>query len=106
MVTFEQFKSMDIRIAKIVSAEDHPNADKLYVLTVDAGGETKKVVAGIKPYYAKEELPDKLVILLNNLEPAAIRGVQSEGMVLAAKDADGLTLLRPEKEVKIGSPVS
>ena len=106
MITFEQFKAMDIRIAKITAVEDHPNADKLYVLTVESGGQTKKIVAGIKEHYTKEELPDKEVVLLNNLEPATIRGVRSEGMALAAKDGEKLVLLVPEKEIKTGSPVS
>lgn len=106
MITFEQFKAMDIRIAKIVAACDHPNADKLLVLTVEIGGQTKKLVAGIKQHYTKEKLHGKQVVMLNNLEPATIRGVRSEGMVLAAKDGERLALLVPEKEVEVGSPVS
>ena len=106
MVKFDQFKAIDIRIAKIVSAEDHPNADRLYVVTVDIGGATKKVVAGIKKFYTKEELVDKLVVVVTNLEPATIRGVLSEGMILAAKDNEKLTVLTPEKEASVGSAVS
>jgi len=106
MIKFEQFKSMDIRIGKILEAEDHPNADKLYLLTVDVGGDKKKLVAGVKQHYTKEELINKQVVVLNNLEPATIRGVESHGMVLATKDGDKLAVLIPEKEVKIGSPVS
>ncbi|MCQ9206607.1 MAG: methionine--tRNA ligase subunit beta [Omnitrophica bacterium] len=106
MITFDQFKAIDIRIAKIVSAEDHPNADKLYVLTVEVGEGTKKLVAGIKEHYTKEELVNKEVVVINNLQPATIRGVQSEGMALATKDGGKLALLVPEKEVKVGSPVS
>ena len=106
MITFDQFKAIDIRIARIVSAEDHPNADKLYVLTVEVGEGTKKLVAGIKEHYTKEELVNKEVVVVNNLKPATIRGVQSEGMALATKDDGKLALLVPEKEVKVGSPVS
>jgi len=106
MVTFEQFKQMDIRIAKIVSVEDHPNADKLYVVTVETGDGNKKLVAGIKQYYSKDELLDKQVVMIDNLEPATIRGVQSNGMVLVAKDEGALAILVPEKKVKTGSPVS
>jgi methionyl-tRNA synthetase len=106
MITFEHFKAMDIRIAKVISAEDHPNADKLYLLNVEIGGQTKKLVAGIKEHYTKEELIGKEVVVVNNLEPATIRGVQSEGMALATKDGEKLALLVPEKEVKVGSPVS
>ena len=106
MITFDQFKAMDIRIAKIIACDDHPNADKLYVLTVNAGSETKKLVAGVKMHYSKEELINKEIVLLNNLEPATIRGVESHGMALATKDGEKLALLIPEKEVKVGSPVS
>ena len=106
MVTFDQFKAMDIRIGKILSAEDHPNADKLYVVKVDIGGDTKTMVAGIKEHYAKEDLPNRQVVVITNLEPATIRGVQSEGMVLATKDGDKLAILMPEKEVTVGSRVS
>lgn len=106
MITFDQFKAMDIRIAKITEVEDHPNADKLYVITVEVGGATKKVIAGVKEHYSAEELLGKEVVLLNNLEPATIRGVQSEGMILATKDGEKLAILMPEKEVTVGSPVS
>ena len=106
MIKFEQFKQMDIRIAKITAVEDHPNADKLYIATVDTGGKTKKLVAGIREHYTKEELINKEVVVLDNLEPATIRGVQSEGMILATKDGEKLAILVPEKEVKVGSPVS
>ena len=106
MITFDQFKAIDIRIARIVSAEDHPNADKLYILTVEAGEGVKKLVAGIKEHYTKEELVNKEIVVVNNLKPATIRGVQSEGMALATKDGGKLALLVPEKEVTVGSPVS
>lgn len=106
MVKFDQFKQMDIRIGKIVEIIDHPNADKLYIATVETGDATKKLVAGVKEHYTKEELLNKQVVILNNLEPATIRGVQSEGMILATKDGGKLSILIPEKEVKVGSPVS
>jgi len=106
MVTFDQFKQMDLRIGKIVTCEDHPNADKLYLLSVDIGGGTRKLVAGIKGHYSKDELINKKVVVIANLETATIRGVQSEGMVLATKDKEKLALLIPEKDVEIGSPIS
>jgi len=106
MITFEQFKALEIRIAKIVACEVHPNADKLYVVTVEVGEKQKKVVAGIKNYYSIEELIGKSVVLLDNLEPATIRGVQSEGMILATRDGDKLAVLTPDRETASGSPVS
>lgn len=105
-VKFEDFKKLDLKIAKILKVEDHPNADKLYLVTVATGEAEKTIVAGIKPYYKKEELEGKSVVIIDNLEPANIRGVVSNGMVLAAKDGVALAVLVPEKEIKIGSPVS
>ena len=105
-VTFEDFKKLDIRIAKIIKVEEHPNADKLYLVTVSTGEAEKTVVAGIRPYYKKEELEGKSVVIIDNLEPATIRGVVSNGMLLASKDDNTLAVLIPERAVKIGSPVS
>ena len=106
MISFDQFKAMDMRIAKITAVDDHPNADKLYLLKVELGGTTKNIVAGIKQYYTKDELLNREIVIVNNLEPAIIRGVQSEGMLLATKDSEKLAILIPEKEVKTGSPIS
>ena len=106
MVSFNEFKTMEIKIAKIISADDHPNADKLYVLRIDIGGEERQIVAGIKAYYVKEDLPGKQIVVITNLEPAIIRGVESNGMLLAAKDENGIVLIRPERETKLGSPIS
>lgn len=104
-VSFEDFKKVSLKIAKIKDVKDHPNADRLYILTVEVGEETKEVVAGIKNAYKPEELKDKLVVMVENLQPATIRGVESNGMVLAAHDEDTLTLLIPEKPVSSGSQV-
>ncbi len=106
MLTLEEFRKMELRVARVVNVEDHPQADRLYILTVDDGSTQKKIVAGIKPYYTKESLQNRLFILVNNMEPATIRGVQSEGMLLAAKDGQTLSILTVEKDVLVGSPVS
>jgi len=106
MITFNQFKEMSLVIARIVAVEEHPNADKLYIVTVDTGSETKKLVAGIKQHYQKEELLNKKVVVLDNLEPATIRGIESSGMILVAKDDAQLAILAPEKDVAVGSKVS
>jgi len=106
MVSFENFKALDMRIAKITGCEEHPNADKLYVLTVDSGSDPKKIVAGIRLHYKKEELLGKEVVVVNNLEPASIRGVESHGMVLAAHDGERIVFLKPEREVAAGSKIS
>ena len=106
MVKFDDFKKLSIKIAKVLKVEDHPNADKLYILTITTGDTEKKIVAGIKQYYKPDELTGKSIVLVDNLEPANIRGVTSEGMLLAAHDGQTLSILVPEKEVKVGSVIS
>lgn len=106
IVKFEDFKQLHLKIAKILKVEDHPNADKLYILTITTGEAEKTIVAGIRPYYKPEELIGRSIVVVDNLEPAEIRGVVSNGMLLAAKDDKSLAILVPEKEVKTGSPVS
>ncbi|MFC1804729.1 methionine--tRNA ligase subunit beta [Candidatus Omnitrophota bacterium] len=105
MATIDDFKKIELRVAKIVEAEDHPNADRLYVLKVELGDKTKQAVAGIKASYKKEELIGKLVVFVDNLEPATLRGVQSQGMVLAAQDEAGICVISPAREVKLGTTV-
>lgn len=106
-VTFDEFKKMDLRIGKIVSVEDHTNANKLYVIKVDiGGGEIRQVVAGIKPFYAKEALVGRSVVVICNLQTAVIRGVESRGMILAASGAGTVVTLTLDKELPAGSKVS
>jgi len=105
MISFEDFKRLDIRIAKILEVSDHPNADKLYVLRVDWGDGEKTLVAGIKSSYKKEDLVDKQIVVLVNLEPANIRGVRSEGMLLACQDEKGISLISPDRKVELGSQI-
>ncbi len=105
-VTFAEFKRLDLRIGRVVSARRIPGTDKLLVLEVDLGGETRQLVAGLAPYYTPESLVGREVVVVANLEPKVIRGVRSEGMLLAA-DVDGRpVLLRPDEEVPPGSPVT
>ena len=101
----EEFRRLDLRIGTILSATDHPQADRLLVLTVDVGGETRQLVAGIKGPYQAAELAGKQIIVVANLAPATIRGVESQGMVLAAKDSIQLALLVPERPIQAGSTV-
>ena len=100
------FRKVDLRTAKIISAEAVPKAKKLFRLQVQLGEETRQVVAGLAEHYAAEELPGKTVILVANLKPATIRGVESRGMLLAVDDGKRLTLLSPEGDVASGKPVS
>ena len=105
MATIEDFKKLDLRIARIKEVADHPNADKLYVITVELADRTKQIVAGIKKSYSREELVGRLVVLVDNLEPAVLRGVESQGMLLAASDENGIAVLSPDKPVALGSVV-
>src|SRR3989338_9870283 len=86
-ISIADFKKIDLRVAKILDVQEIPGADKLWKLTVDVGCEKKEIVAGIKTFYDKPSLLGKSIIVVNNLAPAVIRGAESRGMLLAAKDA-------------------
>jgi methionine--tRNA ligase beta chain len=105
MVSLEEFKKLDIRIARILEVKDHPNADKLLVLKIDNGQAEKQIVAGIKNFYKKEDLLGKQIVVVDNLEPVTLRGESSQGMLLAAQDENTISVLIPDKAVKQGSPV-
>lgn len=106
-VAIGDFRKLDLRIGKIVSAEDHPNADKLYVLRIDiGGGETRQIVAGVKEFVPRDSLPGKSVVVLCNLPTAKLRGVESQGMMLAATGGGTIAVLSPQPEVPTGSKVS
>ena len=105
-VPFSEFKKLDIRVARVLSVENHPNADKLYVLKVDSGAGERQIVAGLRPYYKAEELAGRAIVMVVNLEPAVLRGVQSQGMLLAATDAGRVMLLRPDAEAAPGARIS
>ncbi len=105
MITLEEFLKVELKVVQVVEAKVHPNADKLLVLTVDTGAERKEIVAGIALQYSVSELVGKKVILVNNLQPAALRGVVSNGMILAAKDGELLSLVTPERPVSAGATV-
>lgn len=105
MVTFEEFKKLEIKVAQIKAVREHPNADKLYCLIIDVGGIEKQIVAGIKLFYQPSDLIGKKIVVINNLEPAVIRGEKSEAMLLAASDAKGITVLTLERDCEVGSTV-
>lgn len=96
---------MEIKVAQVKSVRELPNADKLYCLTIDVGKEEKQIVAGIKLFYKPEELLNKKIVVINNLEPAIIRGEKSEAMLLAASDEKGIAVLIPDRDTQTGSPV-
>ena len=105
MVSFNEFKLVDLRIAKVLSVEPHPYADRLYVLKVDLGAEQKQLVAGLKGHYQPEQLVGRSVVVVNNLQPATLRGVESQGMLLAAQDGEKVVIVVPDGDVAPGSQV-
>ena len=105
MATIQDFRKLELKVAQTKEVSEHPNADKLLVLTLDLGDRTKQVVAGIKSFYTRETLLGKYVVVVDNLDPAVLRGVESQGMVLAGSDESGIVLISPEKPLKLGSVV-
>ncbi len=104
LITLEEFQKMDFRVAKILAAENIKKSDKLLKLTVDLG-EERTVVAGIARSYKPEELVGKTIILLANLQPTKLMGVESQGMLMAADGTDGVVLATFDKEAKVGAKV-
>ncbi|MBP9865390.1 MAG: methionine--tRNA ligase subunit beta [Candidatus Omnitrophica bacterium] len=105
MPTLDDFKKFEFKVAQIEAAEPHPNADKLIVLKLRVGEVQKQIVAGIRLHYTPEELVGKKIVIIDNLDPAVIRGVESQGMLLAASDETRLSLVTPEREVSSGARV-
>jgi len=105
MVTIDDFRKLELKIAQIKEVNDHPDAERLYVITIDLGDKTKQIVAGIRPFYAKEDLVGKQVVVVDNLEPVVLRGVESEAMLLASQDEEGVCIISPLRQVKLGSVV-
>jgi methionyl-tRNA synthetase len=106
-IDFEDFMKVEMKTGKVIAIDDHPNADKLYVVTIQDGPEsTRTVCAGLKGIYEKEQLLGKQVIFVANLKPRKLRGIMSEGMILAADDGDGnVSVLTLDSEMPNGSQV-
>ena len=104
-IPYEDFAKLELRIAEVLEAVEHPNATRLLVLKVKVGEEVRQVVAGIREAYPTAELVGRRVVLLANLAPAMIRGVESQGMLLAADLEGKAVLLRPDRDVPSGSRV-
>ncbi len=108
-VSFDDWSKLDLRVAQIKKVENIEEADKLYKVTIDVGELGERVIcAGIKEFYEKDELKDKQIIIIANLEPRVMRGIESQGMLLAAvsEDPKQVILLSPEKKVNNGLKVS
>lgn len=105
-VSIDDFARLDFRVAKILSCEDHPNADKLYVLKIKIGDEERQIVSGIKKWYNPQDLIDKKVVVIYNLKPVKLRGVKSQGMVLAAEKGKKLSLVSTLEDIPDGAKIS
>lgn len=105
-IPYGDFAKVEMKIGKIVEINDHPNADKLYILTVDLGeNKTRTIVAGLRNKYSKEQLIDKKAIFVTNLQPATLRGIESDGMILAAVSEDETAIISPDKKVEEGTRI-
>ena len=104
-ITFDDFKKLDIRIGTVEKVEPHSNADKLWLLDVNFGGPTKRIVTGLRGIYESDELLGKKIAVLVNLAPAKFRGEDSNGMLLAAEGDGVVSLLQPDKDIEDGSEV-
>lgn len=104
-ISYDDFSRLDLRVVRVLEAKRVEKADRLLQLTVDLGSEQRTIVAGIAQHYAPEQLLGKKLVLLANLEPARIRGIRSEGMLLAASDEQGLEVLSLDSDIALGSRV-
>ena len=105
-ITIDDFAKLDLRIGTVIDCKPHPKADRLLVEQIDLGGEVRQVVSGIAKSYKPEEMIGKQVVLVANLKPVKLRGVESQGMILCATDDDKLRLITVDSAAKNGSKVS
>lgn len=107
-ITFDDFAKLDLRVARVLEARAHPNADKLLLIKVDLGDEQRQIVAGIRGYYEPEALVGKLIVVVKNLAPRTMRGEVSQGMLLAASNEDRsqVVVVSPLVDILPGAKVS
>ena len=107
-ITFDDFVKLKLRVGKVTEAQPHPNADKLILMQVDLGDEKRQLCAGLRGYYEPEDLVGKNIIMVVNLPPRKMRGLESQGMLLAASTPDHsqVILLTTDKDIAPGSAVS
>ena len=106
VVAYEDFARLELVVAEVFEAREHPNADKLLLLTIDVGDARRQIVAGIRGHYEPGALVGRRIVVVKNLAPRKVRGELSEGMLLAASTGERIVLLQPDSDVPAGSPVS
>jgi methionyl-tRNA synthetase len=104
--TIDDFEKLDMRVAEIIKVEKHPNADKLLVFQLKIGDETRQVVSGIAKWYKPEDLAGKKVVMVYNLEPVTLRGVESNGMILSAEKGKMLSVVSTLEDIPSGATIS
>ena len=104
-IQYEDFTKVELKVGKVVTCDIHPNADKLYVIQVDLGTEKRQIVSGIRQFYKPEDLVGKNVIIVCNLAPRMMRGIESKGMLLAASGAGDVSIATLVRDVPPGSGV-
>ena len=105
-VSIDDFAKLDLRVAKVISCEKVKKSSKLLKLQLDIGIETRQVVSGIAKYYTPDELVGKKVIMIANLKPAKLMGIESQGMILAASNENQLVLATIDKDIPVGTKLS
>lgn len=105
-IDIKQFGEIELKVAKVLSAEKPEGADKLILMKIDIGGEERQIVAGIGPWYSPDQMVGKTIIAVTNLKPATIRGHESRGMLLAAMSGPDLAIVTLDKELPPGAPIS
>jgi tRNA-binding protein len=106
MIIFEDFEKIDLRLAKIISAERVDGSEKLLKIQAEIGEEKRQIIAGIGKFYAPEDLIDKTIVVVANLEPRMMMGLESQAMLLAVKDGENLSIITPEKQMSSGLKLS
>ena len=107
-VSFDDFTKLKLRVGRVIEASDHPNADRLLVLKVDLGNEQCQLCAGLKGHYTPDQLVGRNLVVVANLAPRMMRGIESQGMLLAATtpDQSRVVIVSPESDIEPGSPVT
>lgn len=104
-INFEEFQKIDLRVARVITAEKVEGSEKLLKLQIDLGEEKRQIIAGIQQFYQPEDLTGKEIVVVANLEPRVIFGLESQGMLLAADDKGQPVILKPDEEVPSGTQI-
>ncbi len=105
MITIDDFKKVELKVAKVLSAENIEGSEKLLKLQIDLGSEQRQILSGIAKYYQPADLVGRLIVIVSNLEPRQMMGLESNGMVVAAGDGEVIALLQPDKDMAPGTSI-